>query len=314
MIGNALLILRHEGALGLAQSTYGLLRLTVAARTGRRYLRRRVHDYQMELDALDRGISRSLMLFGQREKEHRLILNRALKPGMTVFDIGANIGYYALMESRIVGKNGRVVAIEPSPDNIALLQRNLALNGVENITVRQGAVSDRPDTRQFFLAEQSNLHTFHPEGSAASQLSGTTIDVETTTVPDLAAEFGPPDLMRMDVEGHEVEVLNGMLEAVERGAMAPMILFETHLTRYGPEHDLETPLRRLFACGYRARLVASSQESGSARIEALGYRGGPRFKTDMVTRVIFENLSDDHTVDLVCRDGGIRALLLAREH
>jgi len=313
MLHNAFLILRHEGPVGLMAAVCGLARAAGARLAGRRHLEKRIHDYRMQLDLDDRGLSRTLILFGKREREHQLMLERALEPGMTVFDVGANIGYYALMEARLVGAQGRIVALEPSPDNVRCLRRNLDLNRVTNVTVLNQAVSDRPGRRRFFLADQSNLHTFHDTGSAAPHLSGRSIEVDCTTVPDLAAEFGAPDLIRMDVEGHEVEVLGGMVAAVEAGSLAPMVLFETHLSRYGADHDLAAPLRRLFACGYRARLVASSQESGSQRLEAMGYAGGPRFSSDMTTRAIFENIADDDAVRLVCETGGVRAVLLAKE-
>ena len=313
MLHNALLILRHEGPVGLIGAVCGRLRAAAARLAGRRHLEKRIHDYRMQLDLDDRGLSRTLILFGKREREHQLMLERVLMPGMTVFDVGANIGYYALMEARLVGPKGRVVALEPSPDNVDRLRRNLELNQVANATVLNKAVSDRPGRRRFFLADQSNLHTFHDTGSAAPHLSGRSIEVDCTTVPELAAEFGAPDLIRMDVEGHEVEVLGGMVTAVEAGSLAPMILFETHLSRYAADHDLEAPLRRLFACGYRARLVASSQESGTARLEAMGYAGGPRFSSDMTTRAIFENIADDDAVRLICETGGVRAVLLAKD-
>ena len=310
MLGNATLAARTRGLpatiragsrLGLAAMHRHLL--------GRRFVARPVHDYRMWLDLDDRGISRTLLLFGQREMEHKVMLERALKPGMRVLDIGSNIGYYALMELRLIGPTGRLVAVEPSPDNLALLRRNLDLNGFTSVETHLAAVSDTISKRPFFLSDMSNLNTFHVEGGA--HLSGRTIEVETTTVPALMAGR-PLDLIRMDVEGHEVEVINGLLSAVSEGRMAPMILFETHRNRYSGTHDLEAPLRRLFALGYRTALAGSSSQKGTALVEARGYRGGAPIVTDDVTRVVFENISADDTIDFVCRVGGLRTVLLAR--
>ena len=83
----------------------------------------------MFLDLQDRGISRTLLLFGERELEHKKMLEEVLEPGMSVLDIGANIGYYALMELNLIGKTGNLIAVEPSPSNVDLLKRNLSLNG-----------------------------------------------------------------------------------------------------------------------------------------------------------------------------------------
>ena len=267
----------------------------------------------MWLDLEDRGISRNLLLFGQREMDHKAMLERVLKPGMTVFDIGANIGYYVLLELGLIGESGRMIAIEPSPSNIALLSRNLALNGVsERVTLVEGAVSDSNGGRSIHLSEQSNLNTFHADGRAALHLSGKTIEVTTYSLPALAERYGPPDLIRMDVEGHEVEVIEGMLEAVRAGSLAPMIIFETHRSRYSQDHDMESALRGLFDCGYRVPMIASTWQGGTAQIEARGYRGSAPIPTDGVERVIFEDIAEDDAIEFVCRSGGVRTVLLEK--
>ncbi len=314
MLSSAYTTLRDRGAAVLASAfcnlTYGNFQRQVL---GRRFVAKRIYDYSMWLDLEDRGISRSLLLFGQRELDHKAMLERVLKPGMSVFDIGANIGYYVLMELGLVGPSGRMLAIEPSPSNVELLRRNLALNGAgDRVRLVSGAVSDRAGRRRIHLSRQSNLNTFHAEGSAAAHLSGASVEVETFTVTGLAAEHGAPDLIRMDVEGHEVEVIDGLLPAVAAGEMAPMIIFETHRSRYGADHDMAASLRGLFDCGYRVPLAASSQQSGTELIEARGYRGSAPIATDGVTRVLFEDLGQDDAIDFICRTGGLRTVLLAK--
>ena len=310
MIANLALILRKKGFEGLAEACYYALLAKISAYGGRRFLRKQIHGCEMDLNLQDKGISRTLLLFGTREAEHRVLLEQVLKPGMTVFDVGANIGYYALMEKRLIGPTGKVIAAEPAPANAELLRRNLALNGFDDVPVLDLAISDQAGKRSFHLAEQSNLGSFHNSGTGARHLSGQSIEVEMRTLADLATEFGPPDLIRMDVEGHEVEILSGLIEPVASGAMTPMVLFETHLSRYSPDHDLEAPLRRLFELGYGARFLASSAEAGSAAIEARGYQGGEPIHTDFVTRRIFENVSEEDAIDLICRTGGVRTVLL----
>jgi FkbM family methyltransferase len=312
MLENALRILKHKGPGGLTVAVFYLFKANVYRRLlGRRHIKKRIHGYWMYLDTLDRGIGRTLILFGRREEDHRIILQKVLKPGMTVLDIGANIGYYAMMERDLVGPEGRIIAVEPASANIAMLKRNVALNGHENIDFFHMAISDRDGSQELLISPFSNLHSFHVRTDAKRQ-TGETEEVETRTVPSLMAEFGQPDLLRMDVEGHEVEVFNGMIEAIERGELAPMIVFETHRRHYTPEHDMVAPLRRLFACGYKVRYAASSSESGTARVEGLGYRGGPPIPTDFMIRKLFENLDDEDAIDVICHGGGVRTVLLAR--
>lgn len=276
---------------------------------GERFVRRKVYSYEMDLDLQDPGISRTLLLFGKRELEHKIMLEQVLRPGMTVLDIGANIGYYALMELEMIRPGGRLIAVEPSPSNVALLRRNLALNGYGDVEVHQMAISDRADTRKFFLSEMSNLNTFHDTGTSSLRLTGAPIDVMTSTVPAVMAGRAP-DLIRMDVEGHEVEVLSGLLPAIERGEMRPMVIFETHLPRYSAEHDIEAPLRRLFALNYRVMLVGSSSERGTRIIEGLGYRSLQKVRSDGVERAIFANIRDEDAIDLIRQKGGVRTVLL----
>ena len=96
----------------------------------------------MYLDPKDRGISRTLLLFGERELDHKLILERIVKKNMKIFDIGANIGYYVLMESNLIGEKGKILAIEPVDKNIKLLRKNLKLNNNKITKTVQIAISN----------------------------------------------------------------------------------------------------------------------------------------------------------------------------
>jgi FkbM family methyltransferase len=310
LISSALTTFKTRGPAKAVQATINHLVGAVSRAAGRRYFQKRIYDYSMLLDLEDRGISRTLLLFGERELEHKEMLERVLRPGMTVLDIGANIGYYALMELGMIGSAGTLIAVEPSPSNVELLKRNLALNGHQNTEVHQAAISDQSGVKQFFLSEMSNLNTFHNTGSGNLHLSGKTIDVRIATIPEIMAGR-KPDLIRMDVEGHEVEVFRGLIPAIERGEMAPMVIFETHLSRYGADHDIEGPLRRLFALGYRVSLAGSSWEQGTAIIEAKGYKRVMSIRSDGVERTIFTDIAPEDAIAMICREGGIRTVLLS---
>jgi len=312
MLVNAARILRYMGPIGFAVACYNFVRIRVYRDVlGKRYLKKRIFGNWMYLDTQDKGISRTLILFGRRELDHRFILQKVLREGMNILDIGANIGYYVLMERQLVGASGQVIAVEPAPSTASLLKKNIALSGHSNIHVLEFALSDAEDHKTFYVSPLSNQSSFHRD-ERIHPASGEIV-AETRTVPDVMKPYGPPDLIRMDVEGHEVEIINGMIDAIENGEMAPMIILEPHIRTYGPEHDFEAPLRRLFKIGYKARYVASSMDSGTRRINALGYKGSKPMRTDFKRRAIYENLGDDHVIDLLCRTGGIRTLLLAKE-
>ena len=124
-------------------------------------------------------------------------------------------------------------------------------------------------------------------------------------------EHGAPDLIRMDVEGHEVEVIRGMLEAIRAGEMKPTIIFETHLSRYSEEHDMAAVLQDLFACGYTVARAASSWQKGTETVRERGYAGSAPIATDGVERVIFENIRNEDAIDFICHTGGLRTVVLA---
>ena len=303
---------RTRGILVLAIAIYNSLRGSFWRKLlGRRYIWRAVNSYRMRLDLEDRGISRSHLLFGTRELDHKYLLEQIVKPNMHIFDVGSNIGYYPLLELKLLNNTGKLLAIEPSKSNIELLRQNLSCNNAEdNVTIVEGAVSDQTGTANFHLSTQSNLGTFHPTGSASKHLSGHTINVKTFTIPELALEHGPPDLLRMDVEGHEVEVINGMIGSVRRNEMRPTIIFETHLSRYTPDHNMEQTLRQLFDSGYEIPLAATSWQRGTSLLEKAGYFGGPPIQTDGVERVIVSNIKPNDAVDFICRKGGLRTVVL----
>ncbi|MBM3506240.1 MAG: FkbM family methyltransferase [Alphaproteobacteria bacterium] len=312
MIGQATRILRHMGPSGLVAALVRSGRAAIARDLfGQRFVRRRIYDYEMWLDTRDRGISRTLILFGRRELEHRVMLEMLMKPGMIIFDIGANIGYYALMEHRLLRGSGKIIAIEPSQANANLLRRNLALNRIDDVTVLEAAVSDTDGDRDFYLAPESNLNTFHPDPQRSQAMR--TVTVATTTLPALAKKYGAPNLVRMDVEGHEVEVLDGAMTEIEARRMSPSIIFEVHRRRYGPNHDFAKTLRRLFAAGYRVPLVGSSQESGTLALRERGYVASEPIRTDFMTRAIFRDIRPDDAIDLICTSGGVRTVVLARD-
>jgi FkbM family methyltransferase len=311
-IASAYETMRDRGPLVMLRTMWRLGCVTAERALGRQYLLRRIHDYRMYLDAQDPGISRSLLLFGTREVDHKIMLERIVRPGMTIFDIGGNIGYYPLMELSLLRGSGRMVVIEPSTSNVSLLRRNLNMNGYDDVTVLGAAISDTAGKRDFHLSQQSNLGTFHPTGSGSETLTGRTIEVETLTLPLLAQRFGPPDLLRMDVEGHEVEVLNGMLADVRRNAYAPIVIFEPHLSRYSADHDMAATLGALFASGYRVTALSSSSDRSRDQIAARGYVPGQRIATDGVHRTLFANIRSDDAIDIICRAGGARTVILQK--
>jgi FkbM family methyltransferase len=307
------MIYRYLGLLGLVTAIYFAVITGVARTLGVKAMKKNVFNYKLYLDTSDKGLSRTLFLFGRREVDHYKMLQEILKPGMQILDIGANIGYYAVMESKVIGSSGKITAIEPMLPNIEMLIRNIELNDVENIVVVHGAVSRSTGTGQMYMSSHSNLHTFHKDGSASAFLESTPVDVPTFTLRDAAARSGTrAELIRMDVEGHEVEILGQLVDLVREDVMTPQVIFETHLSRYTSENDFAPVLKGLFSLGYSVRTAASSSKSGTVRLQGLGYTGSAPFYSDFGERAIFRDISNEHAIDLICEKGGLRTVLLEK--
>lgn len=132
-----------------------------------------------------------------------------LRLGATVFDIGAHQGVVGLIMARIVGEQGRVVAVEAEPHNALVAERNVAANGVLNMTIVHAAVGAASGVLCF--TESLNGHV------ARSGRPGA-IDVPATTVDALALQHGHPDVVFIDVEGFEAHVLSGATATIESQA------------------------------------------------------------------------------------------------
>lgn len=297
---------------------------------GTRLIERSIHDYRLLLDAADPGIHRQLLVRGMREPEQRWILLSYLTPGMRVFDLGANVGYYAVMMAKLVGEQGHVYAVEPHPANYELLQRNLALNALENVTAGRIAIDVESGERTLLLSERCNWHSLHdPRITARAPWVARyrRAVIGTLRVPAVSLrrylEGKPPlDLVRMDLEGYEVQVLRALGELPPQLTRRLGILMETHPEFYDPvRNDMRSVLKRLRERhGYRARYVISDCQFGSWRTpgrEAGWSVFARRGYTDehivqrFAYRAIYADLAWDDAADLICTSENVHAAFLA---
>lgn len=140
----------------------------------------------------------------------RTFLN-ALKPGMTVVDVGAHVGYFTLLAAKLVGPTGKVHAVEPSRDNLKVLTMNVNSNGFHNVQIHPFAAGSDSRSRMFRLTESSDSHGFYPHPNT---LTIRTVDIEQRPVDEIVS--GHVHAIKIDVEGAEIEVLGGMSEILRR--------------------------------------------------------------------------------------------------
>ncbi|MEJ7638766.1 MAG: FkbM family methyltransferase [Singulisphaera sp.] len=155
-----------------------------------------------------------------------------------VLDVGANVGFFATLFSRWVGDDGRVLAVEPEPENVALLRRNLIDNGCRNATVCECAVGATRGVAHFSL-DESTGSTGHLgiSPTAGESAVGTgkvqVIPTDVETIDDLvAAHAVTPNVMKMDIEGGEARALEGASRTVAE--CRPIVVSELTGER-GPE-------------------------------------------------------------------------------
>lgn len=185
---------------------------------------------------------------GTYEPQTRHWLQALLGPGRVFFDIGANVGFFTLLASRIVGEEGAVVAFEPYPENLSALQKHVRLNGAQNVTVVAAAVSDRAGRERFGPADNPAMGGLAPDGS---------IDVVTVALDDLVREGAVrrPDVLKIDVEGAELHVLTGARRSLEEAR--PAIVLSAHGWKlFESCRDL---LRQI---GYELHLAKDGREDG----------------------------------------------------
>jgi FkbM family methyltransferase len=162
------------------------------------------------------------------EKDNFDYLNAAVKQGDTVLDVGAHIGLFAVIASKLTGTNGKVIAFEPAPATFNLLQQTVKINKVANtITTIQKAVGKEPGKTTFFIsdnvADNSNSLVSY---LGDRPLNG--IDIDVTSIDTIVAEqkLDKVNFMKIDVEGAEYDTLRGAVQTFKR--FAPQAIIAIH--------------------------------------------------------------------------------------
>jgi FkbM family methyltransferase len=158
-------------------------------------------------------------LLGIYELETQLALRRILRPANTVYDLGAGVGFFTILASRLVGDQGKVVAFEPFPRNLELLRVHLRYNGISNATVVPMAVADKPGVALFQAGEYSSMGRLSDRG---------TLRVDMTSLDEYWSTEGgsPPDLIKIDIEGAELQALQGAKELLSQAR--PIMIIACH--------------------------------------------------------------------------------------
>lgn len=207
--------------------------------------------FLLYIDEQDVAVGLQVMR-GSFEPDVTKVFRQRLKPGMSVIDIGANIGYFAMLSASLVGVGGHVLAVEPNPRNARMLEASRRANGFDQISVCQTAAGRALDLLV--------LNTTHSNGttSAANGAVEHLLDAETVAclpLDSLVARERRVDFIKVDVEGAEYNALLGCKGIVERDH--PMIVSEFSPGMMGSISNISGPdyLRWLTGCGYNLNVI-----------------------------------------------------------
>ncbi|MCC7369965.1 MAG: FkbM family methyltransferase [Chloroflexi bacterium] len=186
-----------------------------------------------------------------------------LAAGQTMFDVGANFGYYAVHCAHAVGAAGAVHAFEPDPAAAALLRENACANGLDGwLTHHAAAVSDHNGATEYHLAEEAAFSGMTSTGRSAVR---GVVQVPTRSLDSVAAEHGVTaiDALKIDVEGHEAKVLRGAAGLLERSP-DPLVMLEVSAKNLTDEarSALTAALRPIFAAGFVGLIPDLSSGAG----------------------------------------------------
>jgi len=181
-------------------------------------------------DFLEKNIFKQLALDNIRESEASKIMLDFIDPNDQILEIGANIGYYVLLESYILKRQGKIYAIEPDPKNFKLLKKNVEINELNNLVKLYNiAISDKKGKADFYISKNSNLHSLLIKKNNSAKNK---IVVDTITVDEFLINKPDVNFIRMDIEGYECKIISGLNSFLQKsGKLKLFIELHPHLVK-----------------------------------------------------------------------------------
>jgi len=240
-------------------------------------LTRTIFGHAMYVDSRDLSLTPHLFLQGYWEPDVTRFFLRIVKPGTHVVEVGANVGYYTLLACSLVGPDGRVTAFEANPAAAALARRSLSVNGFRNrARMIEMAVTDAPGTATLYCLEQrhgdSSIFDFSDNQLTFPGDRAKNIEVPATSLDSFFNDGEHIDLIRMDAEGAEPLVFDGMHRILEQNPRIRILieLFPERIRRSG--RDPAVFLQSISDMGFRIQTVGPKGRLQQLPIEVLAGR------------------------------------------
>ena len=210
------------------------------------------------------------LLTGRHETETGAVLRRLAFPGMVALDIGAHVGYFTRLLSRLAGQKGQVIAFEPHPRTCATLRRNTG--HLPNVRVLQAAVSEADGSAELhdYLMMSASGSLGHDESLARQQrgqmrdgdftprgqpgFTARSYTVDTISIDGCLSQLGvgAVDVIKMDIEGAELSALRGMRETIRKSPNLALVMEYNPAALAAFGNDPEAALAEALAMGFRS--------------------------------------------------------------
>lgn len=194
------------GKIPLLKKLHGFLKIHLRPRLVK------AGGYKIFINRKDFAVSSHLLMDKIYEPTETNLVRSQINKGDIVVDMGANIGYYTLIFAGLVGKNGKVFAFEPDPENFAILSKNVEENKLENVILINKAVSDKNGKTKLYLSEDNKGdHRIYDSGENRKSV---TVDV--VCLDDFMGDIKEKiNFIKMDIQGAEGNALKGMTSVIE---------------------------------------------------------------------------------------------------
>ncbi len=239
----------------------------------------------MYLSKVLTGLSAHLWGDGYHEPAFMYLL-RTEATGDIALDIGANIGYSTLNLCKTMKK---VIAIEPDERSRIILKKNIKLNNFKEKTkIYSFAISDKEEEKVFYLSKHPNLSAFNKNKKYWTKK----IKVKSKTIDSLGLL---PNFIKMDLEGHEVEVIKGGMRSLGKTDFC-RILLEVHPQFYSKERNFANTLKELIKIGFKIKYLVSAGVPCPDEFKRKKYKPFKIIETTDFKRGIYKNIDTNDAI------------------
>jgi FkbM family methyltransferase len=223
--------------------------------------------YHVCIQRLDTDFGQGIFHSHKYEEHVRRAARETLHAGDVAVDVGANVGVLTFLAASIVGATGRVIAVEPNPDNLQLLYRGIVHNGFDTVEVVPHAASNRR-TVFSLTGGTSNTHLIR----ARAPVEGGFF-VQSVVLDDALSDLPRLDFVKMDIEGHEPQALEGFSRLVGRHRPVLLVEFNPRCLIDLQERDPLAFLNQIFAFYPRVRVTSAfdDDETFDSADKVMGY-------------------------------------------